>query len=412
MKRVFPAVMVVLVVCLFGALYEVRHLTQRLERVEGRLGGQDRINCNESATVEKVRRSVVRVVGGESEGSGFAIRDGGFILTNFHVIESEPNPKVILPDGTFDTGKIILADKNADLAVIKINRNLPTLPLRSVRWLKPAEELLSIGFPLGGAIGGEASVTRGLLSGLRRTGEDGMEYIQTDASMAPGVSGGPMVDICGEAVGINTAGLFNLNLGIASDSIRRKILSSAAASNPAPDIQEVDYFPGKSPYESVRAFYNYLKARRLDKAFELLSDNFVYGYSFEHWAKGYQPLLDTTIVDLAPDLDVPNRIRVKLATKDFADDAITSRYFEGYWDVRLVNGKWLLWDPEIREVMEPEDDWYQTTEDKVKEIRDEIAQEAPAQVEPEAAQPMAIRAAPDSPITIKDLRNVLNGTHQ
>src|SRR3990167_9585922 len=84
--------------------YEVFRLSDRIQKIENKLGGPGKIACTEKETVEKVRRSVVRVVGGESEGSGFVIQKNGLILTNFHVIESEPNPKVILPNNTFETG--------------------------------------------------------------------------------------------------------------------------------------------------------------------------------------------------------------------------------------------------------------------------------------------------------------------
>ena len=90
--------------------YEVSKLCDRIQKIENKLGGPGKIAHTEKETVEKVRRSVVRVVGGESEGSGFAIQKGGFILTNFHVIESEPNPKVILPDNTFETARVVMAD--------------------------------------------------------------------------------------------------------------------------------------------------------------------------------------------------------------------------------------------------------------------------------------------------------------
>ena len=104
--------------------YEISRLSNRIQKIENKLGGPGKIACTEKKTVEKVRRSVVRVVGGESEGSGFVIQKGGLILTNFHVIDSEPNPKVIFPDNTFETAQIIMADKDTDLAIIKVKRNL------------------------------------------------------------------------------------------------------------------------------------------------------------------------------------------------------------------------------------------------------------------------------------------------
>ena len=365
-----------MVVFLVGALaytsFEISKLSKRIERIENKLGGPKKIACNERDTVEKVRRSVVRIVGGESEGSGFAIQKGGFILTNFHVIDSEPNPKVILPDNTFETGQIVMADKDADLAVIKIKKDLPALSLARLDGMSPAEEVLSIGYPLGGSLPGESSIIRGAFSRVIKDKKNGIQYIQTDMTMVSGISGGPMVNIYGEVVGINTTGLLLGGMGIAisSDSIKEKCRQMSASKDPLKDVKKTVFEPDKNALEAVRAFYNYLKARRLEKAFELLSDNFVRGYSFEQWARGYRPLLDTSIVIINPDKKVTNRINVKLSTKDFTDDEIVYKYFEGYWDVRQVNGKWLLWDPEIKEVKDPEPDWfiYQDTQEEVEEF--------------------------------------------
>ena len=123
--------------------YEISTLSNRIQKIENKLGGPRKIACNERDTVEKVRRSVVRIIGGESEGSGFAIQKGGFILTNFHVIASEPNPKVILLDNTFETGQVIMADKDADLAVIKIKKDLPAVSFARLGGISSPEEVLA-----------------------------------------------------------------------------------------------------------------------------------------------------------------------------------------------------------------------------------------------------------------------------
>ena len=64
----------------------------------------NKFSCKRTDVIKEVRKSVVRVVGGEAEGSGFAIDNNGLILTNFHVIEFEPSPKIIFPDNTFENG--------------------------------------------------------------------------------------------------------------------------------------------------------------------------------------------------------------------------------------------------------------------------------------------------------------------
>jgi len=222
------------------------------------------------------------------------------------------------------------------------------------------EEVLAIGFPFGGGLSGESFVIRGAFSRSTKDKESGVEYLLTDMTMLSGISGGPMVNICGDVVGINTAGLFLGGMGIAvsSDSIFEKYRRMSAAKDPLKDVQKTVFAPNKNGLEAVRCFYNYLKARKMEKAFELLSDNFVQGYTFDQWAWGYRPMLNTSVIMIKGDKKIADRIQVKLSTKDLIDDEIVYKYFEGYWDVRQVNGKWLLWSPRIREVKEPDKEWF------------------------------------------------------
>ena len=108
----------------------------------------------------------------------------------------------------------------------------------------------------------------------------------------------------------------------------------------------------------MRAFYNYLKARKLDKAFDLISDNYKRGYKFTTWKKGYESLLDTTVIKIENDTTVKDRVNVKLSTKDMVDGEIVYKYFEGYWDVKEITNRWQLWDPKIKEVKEPDYLWF------------------------------------------------------
>jgi S1-C subfamily serine protease len=124
------------------------------------------------------------------------------------VIEFEPTPKVILPDYTFETAEVIMADKDSDLAVVKISKDIPTLKMAMNSDLRPADELISIGYPLGGSLPGESSIIRGVFSRMIKDKKSGISYIQTDMTIVGGMSGGPMLNTYGEVIGINTAGLF------------------------------------------------------------------------------------------------------------------------------------------------------------------------------------------------------------
>jgi S1-C subfamily serine protease len=171
--------------------------------------------------VEKVEPSVVKVVGvisgqqtffGMSDdqqvsGSGFIITKDGYIITNNHVIESVNQINVILSDGSSIPAKIVSTDVFADLAVLKVEGSMPGVAtLGDSDILKPGESVIAIGSPLGDF---RNSVTVGVISATGRTLNTGNGYemenlIQTDAAINSGNSGGPLVNLAGEVVGINT----------------------------------------------------------------------------------------------------------------------------------------------------------------------------------------------------------------
>ena len=331
---------------------------KRLKLIEDKFGGEKSLKCNESETVKKVRSSVVRVIGGEAEGSGFVINDDGYVLTNFHVIEFQPSPKIIFSDNTFETVEILYADKNADLAVLKINKQLPAINWGNSDYLNPAEEILALGYPFGGDLSGEATVKKGYLSAKRRIRDKGLEFLQTDSTLNPGMSGGPMITVCGEFVGINTLGTAGMGLAISSNSFKQKYLEMIASKEPLKDIRQITFDPNNSPLDAVSAFYNYIKIRKLDKAFALLDDKFLRGATFENWKRGYEPNLDTSLIKIENDVEKENVVNIKLATKDLVGDQIIYKYFEGWWEVKEIDGSLKLWWPDIKEIKDPDIMWF------------------------------------------------------
>lgn len=343
-------VFICLLLIIGAGVTAVNSLSERLDKVEKRLGGADHVACNEKDAIAKVRKSVVRVVGGEGEGSGFVVKPEGVILTNFHVIEFEPSPKVILPDNSYETASIVMADKSSDLAFLKIERQLPAVQMGNSTAIDTGDVILGLGFPLGGYIPGEVTAVKGSLSARRWFKENRLEYLQTDAALTPGMSGGPMIDICGEVIGISTAGIGSFGMAISSSTIEQKWLEIAQNPDSLEDIQKIEFKANESALEAVRAFYNYLKVRKLDKAYTLLSDHFINGYPYDRWVSDYAPVIDTTLVEITENQDIKDRIQVKITSKDLVEDEIIYKYFLGYWDVKQEDGVWRLWDPEIQEV--------------------------------------------------------------
>lgn len=140
-----------------------------------------------------------------SLGSGFIIDPSGYIVTNHHVIEDAEEVTVILHDDTNLKAKIIGRDTKTDLALLKVE---PKKPLQAVPWgdsdrVRVGDWVLAIGNPFG--LGG--TVTAGIISALKRDINSGPydSYLQTDASINRGNSGGPMFNLKGEVIGVNTA---------------------------------------------------------------------------------------------------------------------------------------------------------------------------------------------------------------
>ncbi|HEV8421467.1 MAG TPA: trypsin-like peptidase domain-containing protein, partial [Actinomycetota bacterium] len=181
---------------------------------------------------------------GKGVGTGFVVRSDGIIVTNFHVVEGALNIKVTLPppDNRSVTARVIGADRDRDLAILKVNASkLATIPLGDAKQAQLGERVIALGYAL--ALPGGPTVTSGIISALARTvqasdpqAEGGtrtyQDALQTDAAINPGNSGGPLVDLAGNVVGINTAGnqqAENVGFAIAiTDSVKTLLTQSIA----------------------------------------------------------------------------------------------------------------------------------------------------------------------------------------
>jgi S1-C subfamily serine protease len=176
----------------------------------------------------------------QGQGSGFITRSDGVLLTNAHVVEGASEVTVTLPDGRSFNGKVLGSDPLTDVAVVKVVASkLPVAPLGDSAKVRPGEWAIAIGNPLGL----DNTVTAGIISAIQRTNAVGegqrVPYIQTDAAVNPGNSGGPLINDRGQVIGINTAirqapgaGLsFAIPINVARQ-IAGQILEKGAASHP------------------------------------------------------------------------------------------------------------------------------------------------------------------------------------
>lgn len=303
---------------------------------------------------DKLKGSVVRIVGGYSEGSGFFIAENQ-ILTNFHVIVDEPSPKVIFPDGSFTTPDRIIGDSNADLALLFTKDYHPDLilPLTDDIGFRPDEPVLATGYPMGTDLSGKATVLKGNFIDFRNPKYQPVGYIQTSISLVEGMSGGPLTDQCGQVVGINTIGLAGLSLFITGSDAKTLVPYFTDE-----EIAKIEVDPSVSPEEAVRAFYTYLKARRMRDGFNLLSEEYLKKTNFEEWTNRFTDILDVDVILSEPYEDTDDTVFVKFGTKNWNDGEVEYHYYEGTWQTVLEDGVYKMLKSKIKEVEDPEWDWF------------------------------------------------------
>lgn len=145
------------------------------------------------------------------EGSGFIVRSDGVIMTNAHVISDADEVVVKLSDRREFLATVLGTDKRTDIAILKIDaRDLPAVALASIKPQRVGDWVMAIGSPFGF----ESTVTAGVISATRRSlpGDGTVAFIQTDAAVNPGNSGGPLINMQGEVIGINSQ-IFSLSGG-------------------------------------------------------------------------------------------------------------------------------------------------------------------------------------------------------
>ena len=213
------------------------------------------IQTTVTQSVQKVGPAVVTVVGtlpgqttffGQSadqtvSGSGFFISDQGYVVTNNHVVEGTNTVTVVLSNGAEEQATVVGTDQYNDIAVLKVTGAVPAVAtLGNSDVLRPGESVIAIGSPLGDF---KNTVTVGVVSATGRTIDSGKGYvieglIQTDAAINQGNSGGPLVDLAGEVVGINTLIVRNTGGGAVAEGLGFAIPIDTASAVAAQIIQK------------------------------------------------------------------------------------------------------------------------------------------------------------------------------
>jgi serine protease Do len=157
-------------------------------------------------------------------GSGFIISDDGYVMTNAHVVEGADEVTVTLTDRREFKAKVLGADKRSDVALLKVEaRNLPSLRIGDSNKIRVGEWVIAIGSPFNL----ENTVTAGIISAKARDTGEYLPLIQSDVAVNPGNSGGPLINMRGEVIGINSqiatlSGAYNgISFAVPIDEVMR-----------------------------------------------------------------------------------------------------------------------------------------------------------------------------------------------
>ena len=334
-------------------IYLVASVFVMVDYINKNYGYYGKFFCS-AGTSEQMKKSVVRIVGGFSEGTGFFISNNQ-VLTNFHVIDGEPSPKIIFPDGSFVTPNKITGDSKSDLAVLYTEKDYPNMvkSLTKNVELKDEEPVIATGFAMGTDLVGKATVLKGNYSDFRKSKNDKVGYLQTSISLVKGMSGGPLTDQCGNVVGVNTMGLSGLSLFISA-----KDANSLISEFTDKEIEKINVDPTKSPENAVKAFYAYLKARQMEKGFDLLSQEYLQKTNFEEWTARFKDVLDVYVYKAEVAEGSKDTVNIKFDTINWVNGEVETHYYEGTWKTIFEDGKYKMLKSNIKEIISPDAYWF------------------------------------------------------
>ncbi|MBM3231874.1 trypsin-like serine protease [Candidatus Pacearchaeota archaeon] len=200
----------------------VRSISQQRSDFENQIDLLRSTQQDLSLIIEGAIKKVVTVTTDISAGTGFVVAGGNYILTNNHVIDGSTTIQVQTYSNEVYTAQVVGADALADLAVLRISGDLEGFELADSDFVSIGQKAIAIGNPLGLSF----TVTEGIVSALDREGPNGLAaYIQTDVTLNPGNSGGPLVDKDGRVIGManfKVGGAEGLGFALESNMLKIK----------------------------------------------------------------------------------------------------------------------------------------------------------------------------------------------
>ncbi len=301
------------------------------------------------AEIEQASESVVIVTGKWASGSAFWINEDT-LLTNNHVVDHNPDLKI---DKTTSV-RVVATDSLRDIALIRVGSISPAPPPLTFTDIEPnlADEVYVIGYPLGKNL----SVTKGIISAFPKDDWDDRRYIQTDAPISGGNSGGPLVDRCGKVVGMNTQVLYgaqSVGYAIAWDQLTERVSTMLAAARGS-NQQEFEQTYPSDQAEVVAKYYTTLSRGDLEGAYNFFSAARKARLPFANWKVGLEKTYYIRLVSVKLG-NRQNVINAHFYAAEFTDDGWDYKVgeFEGTWTLVRENGLLKMDESNIKDITKP-----------------------------------------------------------
>lgn len=300
--------------------------------------------------IEEASKSVVLIQGNEADGSGFWVNPTT-VMTNNHVVDHNPE---LMVNKQFPA-TVLATDSLRDIALLSVTYVIPEpVPVRaSDERPRLADDLYVIGHP----VGRNLTVSKGIVSALTSDDYDDRQYIQTDAAISPGSSGGPVVDRCGRVVGMATQtlrGAENVGCAIAWPQLSARMDSMLKALETSTKEERELTYPSEQS-EVVAKYYSTLGAGDLQGAYDFYSTGRKARLPYDSWAKGLGKTVFIRLVDVRPG-DKPNVVRVHFYSTEEGEGGYwdwRTGEFEGTWTVTREGGLWKMNESNIKDITKP-----------------------------------------------------------
>lgn len=294
-------------------------------RQYGQLNGYQKFFCSYQKTKEINSPKVVRIIGSNSEGSGFFLFKNT-VITNRHVVNGEDYPKIVLPTGEFLTPTKVELSTVYDIAFLTTDKPEPeyVIHMGNEPKLSSGEEVLSFGYALGSDIKGAPTILPIRFENNRNMSFDNTDYLQFSSAIVEGMSGGPVLDKCGDFVGINVMSTSGTSLVVSFDTLMSSLDS------PTEEPEKIKLEPGATPEASVYAYYYLLNARDTKGCYGLLSESYKTRSSYEEWTARFPNVIG---VDVFYVTEIkPNLVYVMVGMAEWVNGEQVRKLYEGTWE--------------------------------------------------------------------------------